>query len=394
MEQVYILHRSRPPYLVKSEYVQPCGTRFEMGSTGPSSFLQQLVLQVSIFRVINPLRWRDKVSSFDFRLRMKLLTRYRVKAQILANLQWLCEFQVLACIPLDGEVAFEEVADISNVSVDHLQRVVRLMTTAGFLREQTSGHVSHTALSASFVTEPDLLDAALFLAQVAVPVALKSSHMAHLSAPYSHDQLSAMAVQPEGRLMGLAGDFDPSQPKIHRQFAAYLAHGILDESSAVDEVLRLIDWDAIGAKTVVDVRTPYAIAAYCLTLPYMRSPSRMVHHIGPPPVDGHRRQTCRTCARCPIYRANEFPKQWPFGIDDGIRWWQWRPILDDFAPTSLNRKSSYSTDAASGSLANGPRGSSIHSANSFTIPSSFVGDHTQSDHFGTAGSSPSSSRTA
>ncbi|BCS19611.1 uncharacterized protein APUU_20043S [Aspergillus puulaauensis] len=190
-----------------------------MGSTGPSSFLQQLVLQ----------------------------------AQILANLQWLCEFQVLACIPLDGEVAFEEVADISNVPVDHLQRVVRLMTTAGFLREQTSGHVSHTALSASFVTEPDLLDAALFLAQVAVPAALKTSHMAHQSAPYSHDQLSAMAVQPEGRLMGLAGDFDPSQPKIHRQFAAYLAHGILDESSAVDEVLKLIDWDAIGATTVVDV---------------------------------------------------------------------------------------------------------------------------------------------
>lgn len=170
---------------------------------------------------------------------------------------------MLACIPLDGEVAFEEVADISNVPVDHLQRVVRLMTTAGFLREQTSGHVSHTALSASFVTEPDLLDAALFLAQVAVPAALKTSHMAHQSAPYSHDHLSAMAVQPEGRLMGLAGDFDPSQPKIHRQFAAYLAHGILDESSAVDEVLKLIDWDAIGATTVVDVRTPYPIAAYC-----------------------------------------------------------------------------------------------------------------------------------
>ncbi|OJI99524.1 hypothetical protein ASPVEDRAFT_81137 [Aspergillus versicolor CBS 583.65] len=177
-----------------------------MDRTGSASFLRQLVLQ----------------------------------AQILANLQWLCEFQVLACIPLDGEVAFEEVAGISNVPVDHLQRVVRLMTTAGFLREQTSGHVSHTALSASFVTEPDLLDAALFLAQVAVPAALKMSHTAHQPAPYNHDQLSAV-------------HFDPSQPKTHRQFAAYLAHGILDEPSAIDEVLRLIDWDGIGAATVVDV---------------------------------------------------------------------------------------------------------------------------------------------
>lgn len=232
-----------------------------MGSTGPSSFLQQLVLQVSIFRVINPLCWRRKGWSFDFRLRMDLADLFRTKAQILANLQWLCEFQVLACIPLDGEVAFEEVAGITGVPVDHLQRVVRLMTTAGFLREQTSGHVSHTALSASFVTEPDLLDAALFLAQVAVPAALKMSHTAHQPAPYNHDQLSAMAAQPEGRLRGLAGDFDPSQPKVQRQFAAYLAHGILDEPAAVDEVLRLVDWDGIGAATVVDVSTTHPITA-------------------------------------------------------------------------------------------------------------------------------------
>ncbi|KAL4917413.1 hypothetical protein BDW62DRAFT_201845 [Aspergillus aurantiobrunneus] len=196
-----------------------------MANTQPSSFLQQLTLQAT-----------------------------EVKTQLLANLQWLCEFQVLACIPLDGQVAFEEVADISNVPVDQLQRVVRLMTTAGFLCEQTSGHIAHTPLSASFVTEPDLLDAALFLAQVAVPAALKMPRSAHQFSPYNRGLLCPTTTQPESRLMGLAEDVDPTHPKIQRQFAAYLAHGILDEASAVDEVLKLVDWEAVGASTVVDVQ--------------------------------------------------------------------------------------------------------------------------------------------
>ncbi|KAL4784876.1 hypothetical protein BJX76DRAFT_367276 [Aspergillus varians] len=176
------------------------------------------------------------------------LQQLTLQSQLLANLQWLCEFQVLACIPLDGEVGFEEVAEISNVPVDQLQRVVRLMMTAGFLCEKTGGYIAHTPLSASFVTGPDLLDAALFLAQVAVPAALTMPRSVHQAAAYNDGP-----TRPETRAMGLAADFDPTQPKLQRQFTAYLAHGILDEASAVDEVLRLVDWDSIGVTTVVDV---------------------------------------------------------------------------------------------------------------------------------------------
>ncbi|KAL2819643.1 hypothetical protein BDW59DRAFT_151311 [Aspergillus cavernicola] len=191
-------------------------------ATQPSSFLQQLALQT----------------------------------QVLANLQWLCEFQVLACIPLDGSVAFEEVADISNVPVDQLQRVVRLMTTAGFLSEPIVGHISHNLLSASFVTEPDLLDAALFLAQIAVPAALKMPRSVHPSAVSDRGQPWSILTSTELRTSVFAEHFDPAQPKIQRQFAAYLAHGILDEAAAGDEVLKLLDWDGLGAATVVDVHPP------------------------------------------------------------------------------------------------------------------------------------------
>ncbi|KKK21814.1 hypothetical protein ARAM_004347 [Aspergillus rambellii] len=185
------------------------------------------------------------------------LQQLALQTQILANLQWLCEFQVLACIPLEGSVAFEEVADISNVPADRLQRVVRLMTTTGFLCEPSHGHVAHTQLSASFVTEPALLDAALFLAQIAVPAALKMT-----------PEVQPFSVGTEGGRRRandrFADGLDSSQPKVQRQFAAYLAHGILDEASAVDEVLKLVDWEGLGSTTVVDIHPPSITTAATL----------------------------------------------------------------------------------------------------------------------------------
>ena len=152
---------------------------------------------------------------------------------------------MLACIPLDGEVAFDEVADIIDVPVDQLQRVVRLMVTASFLSERTSGYIAHTPLSASFVRGPELQDAALFLAQVAVPTALKMPR-------YFHESSSATDPKTGNTLARLDANFDATQPKIKRQVGAYLAYGILDEASAIDDVLRLADWVMIGAATVVD----------------------------------------------------------------------------------------------------------------------------------------------
>ncbi|KAL3458184.1 hypothetical protein BJX64DRAFT_228276 [Aspergillus heterothallicus] len=184
------------------------------------------------------------------------LQQLALQTQVLANLQWLCEFQVLACIPLDGSVAFEEVAGISNVAVDQLQRVVRLMTTAGFLCEPSTGHIAHTPLSASFVTEPDLLDAALFLAQIAAPAALRMPRSIQQFPSYDCGQPWPTLAQTDNRLALAGENFDPNQPKIQRQFAAYLAHGILDEATAVDEVLKLLDWEELGAATIVDVHPP------------------------------------------------------------------------------------------------------------------------------------------
>lgn len=145
-------------------------------------------------------------------------------------------------------MAFEEVADISNVPVDQLQRVARLMITAGFLCETTNGQVAHTPLSASFVMEPALLDAAMFLAKTAVPAALK------MPLTVQQGVVSDIPQQWAAHATTVSGErFDASQPRAQRQFGAYFAHGVLDEASAVVDVLKLVDWKGLGSATIVDV---------------------------------------------------------------------------------------------------------------------------------------------
>lgn len=80
---------------------------------------------------------------------------------------------MLAYIPLEGTVSITDVADLADVPLKQLHRVVRLMALAGFLREPVPGLVEHTEISAGFVNRPVLLDAAMFLAETAAPNALQ-----------------------------------------------------------------------------------------------------------------------------------------------------------------------------------------------------------------------------
>jgi hypothetical protein len=166
-------------------------------------------------------------------------------------LQWLCEFQVLACIPLDGSVPFKDVADISGVPEAQLCRVARMMATAGFLQEPRPGQVAHSPMSAQFVTHPALLDAAMFMSETVAPAALKMSTATKEFAGSDRPDQSAYNVAFE-RSITLAGCFE-QRPKLQRQFAAYLSYGTGDEDAGVQDVLMRLDWRSLGNATIVDV---------------------------------------------------------------------------------------------------------------------------------------------
>ncbi|KAF2111970.1 hypothetical protein BDV96DRAFT_649336 [Lophiotrema nucula] len=167
-----------------------------------------------------------------------LLRHLASQNELLACLRWLGEHQVLACIPLTGTASTRDVAELSAVPETQLRRVVRLMATASFLQEPQPGSIAHTPLSACFVRDPSLLDAALFLAGAAAPTALQM-------AGGLADVMPFRSVR-------------DGQPKMRRQWRAYLRHasGLLPPEE-VAQVLAQLHWSHIdtgeGSTSVVEV---------------------------------------------------------------------------------------------------------------------------------------------
>ncbi|GFF40018.1 hypothetical protein IFM58399_05780 [Aspergillus lentulus] len=165
------------------------------------------------------------------------------QSEILACLRWLGEFQILACIPLVGSAPIKDIADLTNVPESRLRRIIRLTATAGFLREPERDHVAHTPLSASFFSNPSLLDAAMFLSESAAPTALQMPQTAQVkeksSSPPSNGTPCDLAL-PRGTEFHTARK---RRPKLNRQWLAYLHHAAgLHTADDIAAVLTQLDW--------------------------------------------------------------------------------------------------------------------------------------------------------
>ncbi len=168
----------------------------------------------------------------------------------MACLGWLGEFQVLACIPLQGSVLAKDIAELTGVPESVLIRVVRMTSTAGFLCEPRPRHVAHTTLSADFVTKPSLGDAAMFLSGTLGRAAL---HMAAATPRYGEP------LRPEQSAFALTEKAPQSfqqacehRPKLQRQWAAY-QRSSLDVDERVAEVLSRLDWERQRSACIIEV---------------------------------------------------------------------------------------------------------------------------------------------
>lgn len=175
-----------------------------------------------------------------------------VQNQLLACLQWLGEFQVLAYIRLNGSVPAKDVAELAGVPETQLCRIVRMTATAGFLHEPQPGHIAHTALSAPFVTKLSYLDAAMFLTEIGAPVAMQ---MAAATQRHGHGQSAGPSKSAYALAFNTSQTFQSAceqRPKLQRQWSAYLrCAGEMGDS--VTELLNQLDWRSLGNACIVDV---------------------------------------------------------------------------------------------------------------------------------------------
>ncbi|KAL4926157.1 uncharacterized protein BDV17DRAFT_299841 [Aspergillus undulatus] len=174
------------------------------------------------------------------------------QVEIVACLKWLAEFQILVCIPPDESIAIKDLADLAGVPEFQLGRVIRLMATSGFLQEPITNYVSHTPLSVQFVTNQSFLDAAVFMAEVAAPTALQmptatqrfESSRNPTETAYS---LALRTIQPFGVAI-------QEQPKLGRQWSAYLRHAVgLHQEKEIVEMLSQLKWSNLGNAFIVEV---------------------------------------------------------------------------------------------------------------------------------------------
>ncbi|KAI0417494.1 hypothetical protein F5X98DRAFT_387057 [Xylaria grammica] len=173
------------------------------------------------------------------------------QCQILACLRWLGDFQVLPCIPLSESASIKDIADLTSVSEAQLSRIVRTTAMAGFLHEPTPGVVAHTALSARFVTKHSFLDAAMFLAETGIPVALQTSEATRLQGrmgPIETATPYTVAFNtPRGFLLACE-----QNARLRRKWLAFSRCAIYVKENFT-ATLSQLDWLHVGDAHIVDV---------------------------------------------------------------------------------------------------------------------------------------------
>ncbi|KAK8064122.1 hypothetical protein PG996_008774 [Apiospora saccharicola] len=207
--------KSSAEILQMKQSISASMARIQTMLLGPAELLQRLAFQFG--RELPFGRQLDRFTDWTG----------REKNQLLACLQWLGEFQILAYIPLNNSVSLEDIADLSSVPQMHLRRVVRMTAAAGFLQEPQPDHVAHTALSAQFVTQRSYHDAAMFLANTAAPAA---SHMARATHVFgaSTSPTSSAYHYATGTTVPFVAMCEQS-PQLRRQWPAYLQHVLAEE---------------------------------------------------------------------------------------------------------------------------------------------------------------------
>lgn len=148
-------------------------------------------------------------------------------------------------------LSIKDLAELAGVPQRQLHRVICMTATAGFLRLIPSDMVAHTPLSAHFMANQSLLDAAVFMAETAAPAALRMT---------SATQRFGDSLDPSetayNLALGTSRTFNVAcqAPKLARQWASYLRYAAgLHQDEKVAGLLSQLNWSNLGDACIVEV---------------------------------------------------------------------------------------------------------------------------------------------
>ncbi|EEU34029.1 uncharacterized protein NECHADRAFT_63896 [Fusarium vanettenii 77-13-4] len=181
------------------------------------------------------------------------LTELVVQQQQYHCIGWLCHFDVLSQIPLPlASISYADVSAKAGVPISTLRSVARMAMTAGLLREDRDGRLSHNALSASFVENPHMRVQLLHMFNQTVPIMEKLAQ--------ATEKWGTTTAKNE-TAYNLVHDTDltffqhlKSRPDLNEGFDAFMkSRAVSHTGSNVEHLLEAFDWKALGEAKVVDV---------------------------------------------------------------------------------------------------------------------------------------------
>ena len=177
------------------------------------------------------------------------------QSQQLACLRWLCHFKIPQRVPLTSSVSLPQLASAAFVPLPQLRSIARMAFTFNFLAEPIPGHIAHSGVSAAFISNPTLMDWALFMTSASAMTATK---MVEATEKYGSTVSKAETAFNISKNTDLPYfDWLKQDPQMERQFAGYMKNVTASEGLNVTHLVKGFDWASLGECTVVDVTPPF-----------------------------------------------------------------------------------------------------------------------------------------
>ena len=141
-----------------------------------------------------------------------------------------------------------------HVLESQLCEIVRMTATAVFLYEPRPGYIAHTVLSTPFVTKLTYLDAAMFLAGTAAPIALQmtTATQRHGHSDSPNESAYTFAFNTSQTFKSAC----EQRMKLQSQWSAFLQCAG-DTGNTFTELLSRLDWRNLASACIVDVSLLY-----------------------------------------------------------------------------------------------------------------------------------------
>ena len=136
-----------------------------------------------------------------------------------------------------------------------LKAVSHMAMTSNFLCEPIAGELAHTPASAMFVTNPALLNWALFMAKGSAPTASKLVEATEKWGATDQKNQTAFNISNNTELSFF--EYISQTPDMAKLFVSYMKNVTSSEGTKIDHLVKGYDWAGLGNATVVDVRPSF-----------------------------------------------------------------------------------------------------------------------------------------